>query len=164
MAFSNHVSRTIKKIYALPLFLRERVLTFAIGRTVKMVGYCGVTIHTMTHDEVSVSLANKKKTQNHIGGVHACATTLLAETATGLVVGMNVQDSCVNVLKSLHVDFVKRCEGGVRAKATLSDEQIQLIQTTEKGETVVPVHVLDAANKEIVTCEMVWAWIPKKRN
>lgn len=163
MAFSNYVSRTIKKIYYLPRSLRERVLTFAVGRNVKMVGYCGIKVHTMTHDEVSVSIPNKTKTQNHIGGVHACATALLAETATGLVVGMNVQDACVNVLKSLNIEFLKRCEGGVRAKATLSDTQIQLIQTTEKGETVVPVQVLDAADKEIVSCEMIWAWIPKKR-
>ena len=38
------------------------------------------------------SIAHRRKVQNHIGGVHATATALLAETATGMVVGMNLPD------------------------------------------------------------------------
>ena len=45
--------------------------------------------------------------QNHIGGVHAAAMVLVAENTTGLVVGMNVPDAGVPVVKTLKVDFVK---------------------------------------------------------
>lgn len=41
--------------------MRERVLTLAVGRTVKMVRYCGVKVQAMTHETVSVSIANQKK-------------------------------------------------------------------------------------------------------
>ena len=43
------------------LIMRERVLTLAVGRTVKMVRYCGVKVQAMTHETVSVSIANQKK-------------------------------------------------------------------------------------------------------
>jgi hypothetical protein len=46
--------------------------------------------------------------------------------------------------------------------ATLTDEQIELMQTTEKGDINVQVVVTDETGIEPVKCEMVWAWVPKK--
>jgi acyl-coenzyme A thioesterase PaaI-like protein len=57
---------------------------------------------------VEVHLANERAVQNHIGSVHASAMNLLAETATGMVVGMNVRDDCLPLAKSLTMDFRKR--------------------------------------------------------
>jgi len=48
------------------------------------------------------------------------------------------------------------------AVASLSDEQIQMMQQQEKGEVLVKVTVTDANNIEPVVCEMLWAWVPKK--
>ena len=163
MAFSNRVTRMVNKINKLPESMRPWALSKAVGFIVKMVGYCGVRIQSMSPNEVTVSVANKKKVQNHIGGVHACATAMLAETATGLVVGMNVPDASVNLLKSMKVSYQKRSIGGVKARAHLTDAQVQEIQTVPKGEIMVPVVVTDDSGEETVACEMLWAWVPKKK-
>lgn len=163
MAFSNRLTKTIKKINMLPKSIRGWVLNKVVGSAVKMVGYLKLNIQTMTQEQVIVSVENKKPVQNHIGGVHACCTALLAETATGLVVGMNVPDSSLNLLKTMQVSYLKRSTGGVKAVAYLSEEQQRSIQTEAKGELLVPVDVTDEAGETIVSCEMLWAWIPKKR-
>lgn len=163
MPFANRVTKMVKKTKMLPVSMQSWGLSKAVGFVVKMVGYSGVKIHSMSHNEVVVSVQNKKKVQNHIGGVHACATAMLAETATGLVVGMNVPDSSVNLLKSMQVKYLKRSIGGITAKSHLTDEQVSEIQTLPKGEIIVPVVVTDDSGQEIVECEMLWAWVPKKR-
>jgi hypothetical protein len=45
----------------------------------------------------------------------------------------------------------------VAASANL---QIQLVQSTPKGETTVAVVVTDESGNSPITCEMVWAWTP----
>jgi hypothetical protein len=47
--------------------------------------------------------------------------------------------------------------------ASLSDEQIQMMQQQEKGEVLVKVTVTDANNIEPVVCEMLWAWVPRHK-
>ncbi|MFT4977099.1 MAG: hypothetical protein ACI8S6_003004 [Myxococcota bacterium] len=88
---------------------------------------------------------------------------LLAETATGLVVGMSVRDDCVPVIKTLRVDYLKRTKGSLRAAATLSDEQRALIERVDKGEVTVPVTVTDETGRQTISCEMIWAWTPRRR-
>lgn len=84
-----------------------------------------------------VSIRNRRPVQNHINGVHAAAMALLAETATGFVVGMNLPDDKLPLIKSLKVDYLKRTKGDMRAVATLTPEQVQLVRTTPKGEVLV---------------------------
>jgi len=93
--------------------------------------------------------------------VHAAAMALLAETASGMVVGMNVRDDCLPLCKTMRVRFRKRSTGGLTAKASLSGEQRSLMAIDTKGEVVVPVTVTDEAGEQPIECEFVWAWIPK---
>ncbi|MPQ72105.1 DUF4442 domain-containing protein, partial [Pseudomonas sp. MWU12-2323] len=65
--------------------------------------------------------------------------------------------------KSMKVNYVRRSQGDMRAVASLSLEQIQLMHDTEKGEVLVPVQVTDESGEAPIECEMLWAWIPKKR-
>ena len=99
--------------------------------------------------------------QNHIGQVHACAMALLAETATGFVTAMNVPDSAIVLIKSLKVDFKRPTQGAMTAIATLSPEQQQLMHSTDKGETLVNVSVMDESGEVPIQCEMLWAWVSK---
>jgi hypothetical protein len=88
---------------------------------------------------------------------------LLAETTSGVLVGRNVTDEALPLIKTMRLDFVKRNQGAFRAVARLDREQIEALQTTTKGETVVPVELTDATGRQPVLCEMVWAWVPKRR-
>lgn len=65
----------------------------------------------MRQDKAVVTLKNRTRVQNHIGGIHACGMALVSESATGIVVGLNVPDTALPLCKSMKVNFVKRCEG-----------------------------------------------------
>jgi len=88
---------------------------------------------------------------------------LLAETATGFVVGMNVPDDKLMLLKSMKVSYFKRAQGDMRAVATLSPEQVGRMFSEDKGDVLVDVVVTDESGESPIACEMVWAWVPKKR-
>jgi len=157
------LSKMVMQFDNLNIDERITAMSKAIGGFVKYSGYSGVKYEKMTNNEVIVSLQNKKEVQNHIGQLHATAMILLAETATGMVVGMNVPDDRIMLVKSLHTDFVWRSAGAMQAKANLSKEQINYILSTEKGELIVPVIVTDETGAEPIKVEALWAWIPKKK-
>ncbi|MEN0050515.1 MAG: DUF4442 domain-containing protein [Bacteroidota bacterium] len=155
----NRLEKTVHRFKGYPTW----VLSFAVGKVVKLVGTTGCSFDLMTKEKVVISLRNKTKVQNHIGQIHAAAMILLAETATGMVVGMNVPDDRLPLIKSIESKFVKRSKGKMQAIATLTQAQRQLILNEEKGEVTVPVKVTDETGNEPIICKMVWAWIPKKR-
>ena len=128
-----------------------------------MVGSAKIRYQEISASKVMVSMANHKAMQNHIGQIHACAMALLAETATGFVTAMNVPDSAVVLIKSLKVDFKRPTKGAMTAVATLTPEQQQLMQSSEKGETLVQVIVTDESGEAPIQCEMLWAWIAKNQ-
>ncbi|KJE90362.1 hypothetical protein CAOG_01684 [Capsaspora owczarzaki ATCC 30864] len=161
MAASNQMTRAIAQLGNLPAFMRQWATSTAFGRTVKFAGTAGIQFESLKPGEVTCSIANKSHVQNHIGGVHAAAMALLAETATGFVVGISLPDDKLPLLKSMHVDYTKRAAGGLRAVATLSPEQIEQLKTQPKGAVTVPVVVTDKEGKEPISAEFVWAWIPK---
>ena len=159
----NQISRIVAKIKKVPGPLRSAALSTILGRVVKFVGTAKLQIIEMERGRVHVRVANRKIVQNHIGGVHAAAMALMAETATGFVVGMAVPDDRTPVIKSMKVEYLKRAEGALEAVATLSEEELQRITDTEKGEITVPVKVTDESGREPIQCEMIWAWVPKRR-
>lgn len=128
-----------------------------------MVGSAKIRYQEISAAKVVVSMANHKAMQNHIGQIHACAMALLAETATGFVTAMNVPDSAVVLIKSLKVDFKRPTKGAMTAVATLTPEQQQLMQSSEKGETLVQVIVTHESGEAPIQCEMLWAWIAKNQ-
>ena len=159
----NRLSRIIAKTRGLPLWLQQRVLSQLVCRTIKYAGTSGLKVLALSPQRVHMRLENRTKVQNHIGSLHAAAMALLAESATGFVVGMSVPDDRVPVIKTLKVDYKKRAVGAMEAVATLSAEQIERIHQEPKGDITVPVVVTDAEGKSPIVCEMIWAWTPKRR-
>ena len=88
---------------------------------------------------------------------------LLAESATGSVFGMHVPDTHIPLIKSMKIEYKRRAQGDLKAIASLTTEQIQSIETLDKGEVTVAVDVTDENNATPIECEMIWAWVPKKR-
>ena len=163
MTATNRLSKLVKATAKLPKGIRSTLWSKAFGRIVPMVGSANIRYLEVSHAKVVVKIENHRAMQNHIGQVHACAMALLAETATGFVTGMNVPDSCIVLIKSLKVDFKRPSKGAMTAVATLTDEQQKLMQSSEKGETLVSVIVTDETNEEPIQCEMLWAWVAKSQ-
>ena len=159
----NQMSRIAARCNGCPPALRRLVLSRLFARIVPFLGTAGLVFEEVTGEKVVVSARNRRKIQNHIKGVHATAMALLAETASGFVVGMNMPDDKLMLLKSLHVDYLKRSQGDMKATATLTPEQIALFYSEEKGEVDVSVIVTDESGEAPIRCQMLWAWVPKKR-
>lgn len=156
----NRMQRQLARLVEVPAFLRPWYRNIVLRRAVPFTGTAGIDFTEMTPRRVEVAIANRRKVQNHIGGIHASAMNLLAETATGMVVGLNVRDDCVPVAKEMRMAFRKRATGALRAVATLTDEQRAALQASDKGEVNVTVTVTDEAGVNPVECEFIWAWIP----
>lgn len=163
MTKSNRLTKLVKATSRLPQGMRTALLSKTFGRVVPMVGSAKIRYQEVSASKVVVSMANHKAMQNHIGQIHACAMALLAETATGFVTAMNVPDSAVVLIKSLKVDFKRPTKGAMTAVATLTPEQQELMQSLEKGETLVQVIVTDESGEAPIQCEMLWAWIAKNQ-
>lgn len=158
----NQLAKVIDKLEKKPAWLRYRILSFILGATVKFVGTAGIKCLTLSAEKSVFKLANKKKVRNHIGSVHAAASALVAETATGMALGYHIPDDKLPVLKTMHINYVKRSTGALTAEAYLTKEQIETLHTNDKGSIVVACTVLDEKNIEPVVCSMEWAWTPKR--
>lgn len=156
----NRLERQLERLDEVPAFARTWFRTVVLRRALPFAGTAGIRFIEVSRERSEVSIANRHKVHNHIEGVHASAINLLAETATGMVVGMNVRDDCVPLAKAMKVAFKKRATGGLRAVAVLSAEQRAAMQGSDRGELTVPVTVTDEAGINPVECEFVWAWVP----
>ena len=155
----NKLQRSLMRLDEAPAFMRGFVQNIILRRAVPFTGTAGVKFVSLTPERVEVHLANERRVQNHIGGVHASAMNLLAETATG----MNVRDDCLPLAKELSMAFKKRATGGLKAVATLTAEQRAAMLASDKGEVQVKVTVTDEAGVEPVECVFTWAWVPSSR-
>ncbi len=151
------------KINRSPDFMRSFLITKLFCSKVKFAGTSGIKILKVSENVVEIKLANKKRVRNHIGGIHAVAAAVLAESATGIVFGMNVPDSHIPLIKSMTINYQRRMQGDLHAVATLSAEQIVEINSSEKGDVTIAVKITDESGQEPIECLMQWAWVSKVR-
>ena len=156
----NRLARSLEQLDSVPAFARRWARNLVLRREIPFTATAGLQFVELTPARVEVAVANHRSVQNHLRDVHAAAMTLLAETATGMVVGMNVRDDCVPVVQQIKVAFKKRTQGGLRAVAVLSPEQRALMQHSDQGEVTVAVQVTDESGEQPIECEFIWAWNP----
>jgi len=159
----NKLAKIVDKLNKKPAWMRYRLLSFVLGSTVKFVGAAGVKCLHLSAEKSIFKLANRKKVRNHIGTIHAAASALVAETATGMAIGMHVPDDKIPLLKVMHVEYIKRSTGALTAEASLTKEQIESLYLEEKGSMMIACKVTDDAGIEPVNCQMEWAWISKRK-
>lgn len=155
--------RAVDGLRHLPAPMFRQAVTRLFTFRVRFAGTAGVHFEGLDDGQAVLRLGNRGRVQNHIGGIHAAAMALLAETATGAVFAMNVPDTHLPLIKTMNIRYLRRAQGALRAEATLSAEQRLRIQSEPKGDLLVPVTVTDEAGEQPIECEMVWAWTPKKR-
>jgi len=156
----NRLQRRLLSLRKVPRAFRAAAQNLVLRRAVPFTGTAKLQFVSMVPHRVEIALDNHKAVHNHIGGIHASAMNLLAETATGMVVGLNVRDDCIPLAKELRMAFKRRATGALRAVATLTDAQRLAMQASDKGEVKVSVAVTDEAGVNPVECEFIWAWIP----
>ncbi len=162
MSPANRMSRTVARLANLPRPARILAQSLLMGKLVPFVGSARLRIEELATDRVDIVIPNRRRNRNHIAQVHAAAMALAVETATGFVVGMNLPDSRLPLLKSMKIDYVRRSSGPIRAVATLDASQRQHILDNERGDVTVAVTATDDSGEEPIRCEIVWAWVAKK--
>ena len=163
MAKANSLTRVVDKLAGFPPPVRKLLITTAFNSQVRFAGTGGVQFEVLEEGRAVLVMRNRRKVQNHIRGIHAAAMSLLAETATGAVLGMTIPDTHIPLLKSMHVDYVRRAKGALRAEATLPPDMRERVLTQDKGDFAVPIRVTDEDGEEPIKAQMVWAWVPKKK-
>jgi len=144
--------------------LRGPLITRAVGEVIPFVDTAGCFVETYTNTRVDVRLDNRKGLQNHLGGLHAAALALLAETASGLVVALNVPPGSSPLLRTMDVSFERFARDAVRAEATLTDVESDRIQSRPIGKVNVDVTLTAPDNETtLVTSALQWAWVPEER-
>ncbi|MEM7280839.1 MAG: DUF4442 domain-containing protein [Pseudomonadota bacterium] len=163
MPNENRLLRSLRAVQKLPRFMQTWARSKAIGRVVKFVGTANIQAQRLDRSSAVFTLKNKTKVQNHIRGIHAMATGLLAETATGLAVGCHLPDDKLPLLKSIRIDYQKIVQGNLRAEVSLPEHIIQAVVSEPRGSAIIPVTITDSAGNEPVSCEVTWAWKLKKQ-
>ncbi len=163
MSVNNPLRNFVDKVNQYPDWLSSKLMTWVFRHKVKLAGTVGVEILETDGKRVVYRQRNRKKAQNHIGSVHAAATALLAESASGFIVGINLPGDKLPLIKNMNLNYVRRSAGDITVVASLTDEQIGLLNTEPKGEVNVKVKVTDATGEVPVEAEMLWAWVPKSR-
>ena len=163
MSSKNQLRKFVDKVNRYPDWLSRRIITWAFRSKVKLAGTANLEILETDGTNVTFRQKNLKKVQNHIGSVHAAGMALLAESATGFITGLNLPDDKLPLIKTMNLNYVKRSTGDLTAKAWLTPEQLQMMQTQDKGETLVKFELKDETGIVPMEGEMLWAWIPKKR-
>lgn len=164
MATSNPFVRIANQYDGVPPRLRRPLVTQAVGTVIPFVDTAGCFIEAYTPRRVAVRLDNEQRLRNHLGGLHAAALALLAETASGLVVALNVPDGSSPLLRTMDVSFETFARDAVQAEATLPDDATSQIRARALGQVTVDV-VLSAPDDDtaLVTGTMTWAWVPEER-
>ncbi len=163
MQNQNKLSRIVQKISAAPAFCRPWLLSALFGCSIKFAGTAGIRVEQLDFQQARLKLYNRGKVQNHIGTVHAAATALLGESASGFLLGMHMPDDKIPLLKSMQIRYLKRSTGALTAEARLDDSQISLIRSAEKAEVEIRVLIKDQLGVEPVEAVYLWAWIPKPK-
>ena len=158
----NRLARVVHKFDAFPAGMRRFFITWAFGGTVHFVRTAGLTFQELSEERAVLTLANRRKVQNHIGTVHAAAIALIGETATGAVFGMSVPDDKLPILREMRINYVKKSKGTVRAESWLSPEQRASFARDEKGDIAVPVKITDETGQPTAEAEYIWAWRLRK--
>ncbi len=164
MSASNPFAQIADRYAGHPDHVQPPLITKAIGEVIPFVSTAGCFIDAYTPTRVAVRLDNREDVQNHLGGLHAAALALLAETASGLVVALNVPSGSAPLLRTMDVSFDRFSRGTVQAEATLADEETEQIQSRRIGRIDVGV-TLTAPDEDdtLVSSRLQWAWLPEEK-
>lgn len=159
----NRLQREFARLQRAPRFLRPWLMNFAIHQAIPFTGTAGVRLESLGDSGCEASLRSRSRVHNHIRGIHASASGLLVETATGLAFGWHLPDDKLPLLKRLNIRYVSLAEGDLRATAFLEGSTRNRMQQEPRGEAVISVKVIDSAGNQPLDCRIEWAWVPRKK-
>ncbi len=158
---NNHLNSVIKRLSKLPAALRLRGFDIAFGAYTRAYRHLGVRTVVLEPTQVVMTLKNRKRLRNHVGGIHGVICQVPAEYAAGVLVGHWVPNGTVIVVKNTAANLQKPVRGNIRAVARLPQDALLPIMTQPKGEVQVPVDISDETGGVPMTAHITMAWFEK---
>jgi len=158
----NQLQMLQKQLQGLSPDVQKQQFNQIIHQIVPMFGTCGISVEQLTTEQCTTTMASEKHVHNQIGSIQSAGIILTAESAMGLAVGIHLSPHQVALVSNVNTDFLKKVKGNIQAEAKLSQEQIALLTTQEKGKIVIEVAVQDETNATVAVCQATWAWFPAK--
>ena len=132
--------------------LGKKIFSYFLGRSVPYSGTIGAEIQELRPGFSRVKLTERRAVQNHLQSVHAVALVNLAELTTGLAATTSLPPSGRIILKSLHMNYLKKARGVLIATA-----QTPLVtEEVEKADVTIATEVRNEAGELVATLEAVW--------
>jgi len=142
---------------------RTARVTRDIHRAIPFTETAGLTIEAYTPTRVVVAVDDREALHNHVGTPHAAVLSLLSETASGLVVAINVRDPALPILRSMEVGFQRLGTGRLTAEAALSEDEAERIRNRPIGKIAVDIAVTTEDTTPSAETTMHWAWLPQSK-
>ena len=86
----NQLQTLKKQLSNLPEATQQQQFNQIIHQIVPMFGTCGVAVKKLEPQQCITSMTSEKKVHNQIGSIQSAGIILTAESAMGLVVGINL--------------------------------------------------------------------------
>ncbi|GLP95746.1 DUF4442 domain-containing protein [Paraferrimonas sedimenticola] len=161
MSAQSSVARRVQSLQRWPDWLAKPLMTLAFTRMVPFAGTAGVRFEQWDGDGVCLTLANKRKVQNHIKSPHAAAMALLAESASGAAFAWHLPNDKLPLIKRMDIRYVRRATGGLKVRAWVTPEQQTQLQSEERGSIKVAIELTDSLGEVPIEAEMEWAWVTR---
>lgn len=160
---ANQLNTVLRKLDRLPQSLRAPAFNMFFGRFSPFYAALRVKVVEITPDHVTLRLADRRRTRNHVKGIHAVAALLPAEYAAGLVCGQTVPRGAIVVVRGLSCEIRKPIRGDITATARLTEAQRAALSSEEKGDMKLAFTITGADGETPIEGVADMAWFPRKR-
>jgi acyl-coenzyme A thioesterase PaaI-like protein len=97
--------------------LGKRIFSRLVGFAIPYTGTIHSTVDVLEKGYAEVVMRDRRGVRNHLRSVHAIALANIGEFSTGLSVTTSMPEGARAILKSIHVEYLKKARGTLRAKA-----------------------------------------------
>lgn len=160
---ANQLNTVLRKLEKLPKGLRAPAFNLFFGRFSPFYAALRVRAVEITPERVTLALRNRRRTRNHLRGIHAVAALLPAEYAAGLVCGQTVPREAVVVVRGLSCEIRKPIKGDITATAWLTEAQRAALGHEPKGDMKLSFSISGADGETPIEGVADMAWFPRKR-
>ncbi|MFT5353948.1 MAG: hypothetical protein ACI9KE_001148 [Polyangiales bacterium] len=120
-----------------------------VGRMAPYTGSIGATVEHVEAGQSRVVLKDRPAVRNHLRCVHAVALVNLAELAGNVALAYSMPDDARFIVAGLSIDYHHKARGNITARC-----DGPRVETSERREYSVPVHLFDPSGKEVATATL----------
>ncbi|MBO9466110.1 DUF4442 domain-containing protein [Tropicibacter sp. R15_0] len=157
----NHLNGVLDRIAFLPEKWRLRAFDLFLGRLIRAYATVGIRTEVLQPTRVEMSLRNRRKFRNHVGGIHGVVCQMPGEFAAGILLAHWVPKGAVVVVRRMQAELHKPIRGDIRAVAALNEDQLRPTMEQDKGEVTVSIQLTDSSGNQPIAADITMAWFQK---